>query len=142
MVKKYLSFFIAITTIVLLMDQLSKYIIEVAEPALSWKIMEITLVKNTGAGFGILSEQKWLLMIISVVAVGIIIVNYKDIPKEFLPQFFTALFLGGILGNLADRFFRGYVIDFLNFRVWPAFNVADAAITVAAIGLLIYFWKK
>jgi signal peptidase II len=43
---------------------------------------------------------------------------------------------------MLDRFFRGFVVDFIDFSVWPAFNLADAAISLSAIGLIIYFWKK
>ena len=57
-------------------------------------------------------------------------------------QYLFALFLGGVIGNLIDRAFRGYVIDFISFKFWPAFNIADACISIAVIGLIIYFWKK
>ncbi|MEK6846425.1 MAG: signal peptidase II [Nanoarchaeota archaeon] len=53
-----------------------------------------------------------------------------------------ALFLGGALGNLMDRWLRGFVIDFIDLKFWPVFNVADAAITVSVIGLVIYYWKR
>ena len=46
------------------------------------------------------------------------------------------------MGNLLDRLFRGSVIDFIDLQFWPVFNVADAAITVAVVGLVIYYWKE
>ena len=52
------------------------------------------------------------------------------------------LFLGGVVGNMFDRLIRGRVVDFIDFTYWPAFNVADAALTVSAIGLVIYFWNE
>ena len=50
--------------------------------------------------------------------------------------------LGGTIGNLIDRIAYGFVIDFLDFRIWPVFNVADSFVTIGVIGLIIYLWKK
>jgi signal peptidase II len=83
-----------------------------------------------------------LLIWISLMVIGAILYNYEKIPKENIPQISFALITGGAIGNLISRIFYGYVIDFIDFRVWPAFNIADSAITIGAVMLVIYFWKK
>ncbi|MBI4980389.1 signal peptidase II [Candidatus Woesearchaeota archaeon] len=124
------------------LDQLLKYIILISNPSLNFNILTIHLVQNTGAGFGVLKNQTLLLGIISLCVVLAVLFNYKKIQKEYLPQVWWGIFLGGVVGNLIDRFFRGMVIDFIDFSFWPAFNAADAVITVSVIGLVIYYWKK
>lgn len=135
-------FFSLIVLLIVFFDQLIKYFILKINPNLNLKILEITLIKNTGAGFGILQNQTLLLGIISLLVALLIIIYYKTIPKDTFPQILFALFLGGVIGNMIDRLFRGYVIDFINFGFWPAFNLADSVLTVSAIGLIIYYWRK
>ena len=144
MVKKYpqLTLFTIITLVIILLDQLTKYIILKFQPNLNLKILSIQFIQNTGAGFGIFKGQTFILAITSLIVPIVILAYYKRIPKENIPHFLVALLLGGTLGNMIDRFFRGYVIDFLNFHFWPAFNIADAALSISVIGLIIYFWKK
>lgn len=131
-----------IVFLVVIFDQLTKYFILKTNPNLNLKILKITLIKNTGAGFGILQNQTFLLGIISLIVALLIIIYYKKIPKDTFPHILFALFLGGVIGNLIDRLFRGYVIDFINFGFWPAFNLADAVLTVSVIGLIVYYWRK
>ena len=131
-----------ITLIVVLLDQLTKFLIYKFKPNWDLLILKIQFIQNTGAGFGILKGQTFWLGIISlIVALGIIF-SYNRIPKEKWIQVLFATFLGGVIGNLIDRFFRKFVIDFINFGFWPAFNIADACISVSVVGLVIYFWKK
>jgi len=135
-------FFALIVGLVVVLDQLLKVIIEKINPHLNLKVLEIVLVKNTGAGFGIFQGQTLFLGILSLIVAVAVVAYYSQIPKEKFPQTFFALFLGGVIGNMIDRFFRGYVIDFINFKVWPAFNLADACLTIAVIGLVVYYWKQ
>ena len=139
--KKELLFF-SIVFLVVIFDQLSKYLILKLQPLWNLEILTIHLIKNTGAGFGILKNQTILLTMISALVVAFILYYYKEIPKNTLPQISAALFLAGAFGNLIDRLFRKFVVDFIDFSFWPAFNIADAGITIGAVGLLIYFWKK
>jgi len=146
MVNKFLRrkefLFIVVTLIVILLDQLSKYLIFTFKPNLKLVILKIQFIQNTGAGFGILKGQTFFLAIVSlIVALGVII-YYKKIPKEKYVQILFAVFLGGVVGNLIDRLFRKFVIDFINFGWWPAFNIADACISVSVVGLVMYYWKK
>ncbi len=126
------------TAIIIILDQITKYFLESGKP--SFGIISYT--QNTGAGFGILPGQTIILGIISAVVAILIIAYYPQIPKERFPLLCWGLFLGGVIGNLLDRLVRGYVIDFINVGFWPAFNIADSAITIGALGLLIYYWKK
>ena len=141
--KKYpfLPLFCAIITAVVIIDQVLKQLIFNLRPHLDLGILDIILVKNTGAGFGMLQGQNTVLAAISVLAAIGIIWKYRDIPAERWPQVFFALLLGGVMGNGLDRIFRTFVIDFISFSFWPAFNIADSAISIAAVGLIIYFWN-
>jgi len=139
--KKELIFSL-IAFLVVLSDQLTKYFILKNNPQINLNVLEITLIKNTGAGFGILQDQTFLLGIVSLIVALLIIIYYHKIPKDSFSQLLFALFLGGVIGNLIDRLFRGYVIDFINFGFWPAFNLADAVLTVSIIGLMVYYWRK
>ncbi len=96
----------------------------------------LTLVHNRGAAFGILKNQLLLFILSSLLAVVLIAINLKrsKTGKKFsLNNLALGLILSGAIGNLIDRLFFGYVIDFLDFRVWPVFNLADSAITVGAV---------
>ena len=142
MVKRDVTIFTIIAAIVVIIDQLTKYLIFSIKPQLKLFFIEIHLVTNTGAGFGILTGKTWLLAIISLLVFIGIIFYYKEIPKEKLSQIMFALFLGGVAGNMIDRFFRGFVVDFIGIGFWPSFNIADSAITISIIGLIYYYWKK
>ncbi|PIN73630.1 signal peptidase II [Candidatus Woesearchaeota archaeon CG10_big_fil_rev_8_21_14_0_10_45_16] len=142
MVKKNLLLFSIISSLVILIDQLTKILILSWKPQWDLKLLTIHLITNTGAGFGILQDQVVWLGIISLIAAAVIIYHYPKISKEKLPQVLFALLLGGIIGNLVDRLGRRFVVDFIDFSFWPAFNIADAAITISALGLIWYYWKK
>jgi len=139
--KVELLFWIIVLAVVFL-DQISKYLISLIKPVWDIGFLKISFIKNTGAGFGILKDQTIWLALISLIVALAIIFYYQKIPKQKLPQILSALFLGGVIGNLIDRVFRSYVIDFINFKVWPAFNIADACISVAVIGLIVWLWKN
>jgi len=98
-------------------------------------IFYLTLIRNRGAAFGILKNQAPLFIFISIFAVILIYLALRN-NKHKKYSFYNislALILSGALGNLIDRLRLGYVIDFLDFRIWPVFNVADSAITIGAI---------
>jgi len=97
-------------------------------------IFHITLVMNKGAAFGIFKDQGALFVIVGIAVAAFIIYSLPRLLREgALIRAATALMLGGAAGNLIDRLRFGYVVDFLDFRVWPVFNVADSAITVGTI---------
>ena len=143
MVKKnVIVLFSVITLLVVILDQISKYLITKFNPNYSLGFLTVHLTKNTGAGFGILQGYTLWLALISLIVTVVIIFSYQKIPQEKIDQVLFALFLGGVIGNLIDRFFLGYVIDFIELSFWPAFNLADSAITVAVGGLIWVYWKK
>ena len=133
--------------LIVFFDQLTKFFIvkhfKVSQslPILN-NIFHLTFVKNTGAGFGILKGFSPFLILISLAVIGIIFYYYKQIKQnQILLQTIAAFVLGGTIGNLIDRINLGYVIDFLDFRIWPVFNIADSFVTIGIIGLVIYFWR-
>ena len=133
--KKLLTILIASVSVILI-DQLSKILI-------TKNIIPISYTTNTGAGFGLFQDSNSLLIWLAVIIIGIIIYLYNKIPeKESLPQISTALIIGGAIGNLIDRIRLGHVIDFIDLKIWPSFNIADSAITIGAIILIFYLIKK
>jgi len=123
-----------------IVDQLVKIIVSVTNPSIDLKIFAITLVKNTGAVWGLFKDSNTAFIWISLIAIGVLMQVYDKIPdKAFI--FFVMLF-SGIIGNLIDRVFRGFVVDFIDLKIWPVFNFADAFITVGVIGLVFFLWKE
>ena len=140
--KKYVVFLIA--GIVVLVDQLTKLLAlnNLGSIPVIKDVLHLTLVKNTGAVFGMMHGQNTILIWVSLIVVGFILFYLEDLTESKAGLIMTALVIGGAVGNLIDRIRVGYVIDFIDFRVWPVFNVADSAIMIGVIGLVILsFWK-
>ena len=148
---------LCLSVLVLIIDQASKYYFEntlslyqqiiVIPDYFSW-----TLAYNTGAAFSFLADssgwQRWLFALIAVVVSAVLVVWLKRLGRdETWLAVALALVLGGALGNLYDRIALGHVIDFIfvhwrNEYRFPAFNVADSAITVGAIMLALDMFKS
>ena len=127
-----------IVLVILSLDRLSKFAItSVLLPNQSVPVIKgifnLTLVYNKGAAFGILKGQVPLFIFASIFAAILIYYNLSKNRLDRRCNLSLALILSGALGNLIDRVFFGHVIDFLDFRIWPVFNVADSAITVGAV---------
>ncbi len=107
-------------------------------------VFHITLIHNRGAAFGILKNQVPFLIFTSAIAIILIYLNLRDNRGKIIYAVSLSFILAGALGNLIDRLFLGYVIDFLDFRIWPVFNIADSAITIGAVllGWYILFNKN
>lgn len=145
--KKKASTIFLISLLILIADQLIKFLVLKTIPfkysiQIIPKIFYLTHIRNYGAAFGLLQNSSNLLLWFAIIVIGVILYLYDKIPDETSVQILTALILGGTLGNLIDRIKFGYVIDFLDFQIWPAFNVADMAITIGVIGLIIYLIRK
>ncbi|MEO1311659.1 MAG: signal peptidase II [Pseudomonadota bacterium] len=104
-------------------------------------VFDLTYVQNTGVSFGLLSGgwARWILTVFSVaVAAGLLV--WLTEARRLLPALGVGLIAGGAFGNAIDRFFYGYVVDFLDFSglgfVW-VFNVADAGINVGVAALIL-----
>ncbi len=137
---------ITVTTIVFLDRFLKIYFSNSLSLGESWPVLRgifhITLVHNTGIAFGLFKNQGIVFIIIPLIAIILLIFNiyyYRNNQEELSRTYIVAfsLILGGAIGNLIDRIYFGYVIDFLDFRVWPVFNVADSAITIGAAIILL-----
>ncbi len=138
-----------LTALVIVLDQISKLLVdhgmELYESIELLPLFQLTYVRNTGAAFSFLAHaggwQRWFFVGLSLVASVAIAYWLKHLPKDKPWEAAAwALVLGGALGNLIDRISYGYVIDFLDayYQQWhfPAFNIADSAITVG-VGMLL-----
>lgn len=97
-------------------------------------VFHLTYVENTGAAFGMLQGNTWFLILTSVLVSAVVAyLIWKVKPENRYVKISLALILGGALGNLVDRVLLGYVVDFLDFRIWPVFNIADSCVVVGAI---------
>ncbi|MDP6265770.1 MAG: signal peptidase II [Candidatus Woesearchaeota archaeon] len=145
--RKYITI-VSIAIVVVLIDQITKFLIKTnfelnQTLPLIKNFFHFTYITNFGAGFGILQQQEFILIFISIIVIGVIVYHFDRIKeKEILLQALVGFVLGGTIGNLIDRIAYGFVIDFLDFRIWPIFNVADSFVTIGVIGLIIYFWNK
>jgi len=102
------------------------------------RVLHMTLVHNTGIAFGFFKDQGYVFIVIPVMAIILLVFNiyYYRQNNEALSRIYIIAFslvLGGAIGNLIDRILYGYVIDFIDFRIWPVFNIADSAITIGAM---------
>jgi signal peptidase II len=130
--------------LIFFLDQLTKRVID---QALTLKqsitilpnILYFTKAYNTGASFSILQGQQWFFILFAFLVIIAIIYYYKKIPIN--NRLFIAFILAGTIGNLVDRLQYGYVIDFIDFKIWPVFNIADTAVCIGAAGLIYYILK-
>ena len=101
--------------------------------------LHCTYILNKGAAFGILENNRYLFIGIAVIVLIIVCCFYKKIlQEESFVQYAVALFVSGTFGNLIDRIIYGSVIDFIDFRFFPVFNVADMAISG---GVFLILWS-
>lgn len=136
-----------ISLLALLIDQILKLLVSGAMPLNTSKeiisnFFSISLVHNYGAAWSILNGNRFLLILISIIALVLIyFIFIKNNQLAFLEILAYGMLIGGILGNLTDRIIYGYVVDFLDFNIlgynYPVFNFADCCIVIAA-GLLIF----
>lgn len=126
------------------LDQLTKYLaVTYLEPVHSVPIIEdvlhLTYVENKGAAFGMLSDSRWVFMIISTVAIiGLLLYLFSGNVKGRIYAVAIAMVISGGIGNMIDRFMLGYVVDFIDFCLidFAVFNLADSFVCIGA-GLII-----
>jgi signal peptidase II len=130
------------------LDQLSKFmVVSLMETGQSIPVIDnffyITYVRNPGAAFGMLPYRTAFFVIVTLLVMGFIIYYYRTLPAGFsLLRLGLAMQLGGALGNLIDRVRSTYVVDFIDFRIFPpVFNLADTAIVTGIIIFLYAFWR-
>ena len=156
--KKTVINLLALLSVVLLtgIDQLTKklvvnYVTEHGDIPVIEKVFRITFVKNTGAAWGLFKDGTVILSIFSLLVLAIMIFLYFRLDweiKKQRPLMIISVFVAaGAIGNLIDRVFLKYVIDFLYFELinFPVFNVADCYITISMFvlaALLIFYYKE
>ncbi|HXF03821.1 MAG TPA: signal peptidase II [Blastocatellia bacterium] len=141
--------YLILTLGVYLADQVTKRLAEALREHPSVPLIpdffHLTYVENAGIAWGLFADAghggRLVLSLISLIAAtGIAIYALRTPVNEKLTHWGLALVLGGVLGNLTDRLFRGAVVDFLDFTIgefkWPTFNIADAAISIGALILI------
>ena len=155
-----------LSAFVVLLDQVSKtlasQLLEVYQSVEFIPLLQFTLLHNKGAAFSFLSSaggwQRWLFTLLALFVSGIIVAWLRRLPaQERLQAAGLALILGGALGNVIDRVVLGYVVDFIDFYYpaeqclplfskvitssaechWPAFNIADSAIFIGVVLLIV-----
>jgi signal peptidase II len=139
---------IAIT--VLVIDQLTKWLVATKMSLyesipLIQGVFYITSHRNRGAAFGILQNQQWLFITVTLVVIAFLLVYLHRLGRErSWASWSFALILGGAAGNLLDRVRLGEVVDFFDFRLihYPIFNVADSAIVFGVILLVIDTFRQ
>jgi signal peptidase II len=141
---KEFAMFWSCVALVILLDQVIKYLV-VTHIQLGQSLplidglVYLTYVLNQGAAFSILQGQRWIFLAITPLALAAALWFMRDVPKnDRLRRVALALFCGGALGNFIDRLRFGAVTDFIDFRFFPIFNVADSCIV---IGVALLSWS-
>jgi signal peptidase II len=144
-----LAVWLGLALVVILLDQFTKTLIigdfTLGESRMVTSFFNVVRVHNTGAAFSFLAGasgwQRWFFVGLGVVASALIIWMLKKHPSQSLFCFAITMILGGALGNVIDRLLHGYVVDFIQLhyagRAFPSFNLADSAITLGAICLVL-----
>jgi signal peptidase II len=145
--------FVLAAVIIPIADQISKNWIRAytgEQPIFQAGIFRIIVVENTGSSFGMFQDQNFILTIVAILGIILILgiaalvtIRYP-VLDTWLSKLSLGLILGGTIGNLIDRFARGYVTDFLDIGPWPTFNVADSSMVTGVILLagFILFSKR
>lgn len=139
-----------LSVLIVVLDQLAKAVathyLQLHVPVAIIPGLNLTLLHNTGAAFSMLSQasgwQRWFFIVLALAVSIAIVIWLANLPRhKRWMACALALILGGAVGNLWDRVVLGYVVDFIDVYYrdwhWPAFNIADSAITIGAIMLII-----
>jgi signal peptidase II len=153
--KKTGLYWLWLSALVIVIDQVTKHIVTTYlfynQSLYLCRFLNITLAHNSGAAFNFLSEMGylavWLFIAIAFFVSLILCIWLRSLPaKNCWLGISLALILGGAIGNLLDRIFIGYVIDFIQFHVdtwsYPIFNMADTAISIGTFMLVIDIFRK
>ena len=142
------KFFLLLAGLVVFIDQLTKILAlteltsGTSHPVVQ-NIFHLTLVENQGIAFGLFQGADKLLLIVITLSIGVLaMIGFRSRSLQLKTQFAMGLILGGAIGNWIDRIRTGAVIDFLDFRIWPVFNLADTAITIGVGIFLLEFFPK
>ena len=137
-----------VAAVVFLLDRLTKaQIASTFMPGESRLIVPhlfyLTYVQNTHGAFGLFGDRMWLLIGIGVVVLGVFYLVFREsAAQSLLVRIALGTIVGGALGNMIDRLQRHFVVDFIDVRVWPVFNLADSFITIGVALLLLAGTKR
>jgi len=139
--------FILVTLTAVAIDQLSKaYIARYMQPGDSLAIIpgvfHITYVQNPGAAFGIFAYRTEFFIVTAILFLFVVLLLLFYLPTNPKVTIPMSILTGGVLGNMIDRLRTRYVVDFIDFRVWPVLNIADIFIFVGAVFIFIYLFTK
>lgn len=140
-----------LAALVVVLDQITKWLVlsrfEYGEALPVTGFFQLVLVFNPGAAFSFLADQsgwqRWFFVVLAVGICGWLLTMLRQHQREIMLPMAFSLIIGGAIGNVIDRVVHGAVVDFLYFHIgrygWPAFNVADSAITV---GVILMLWAQ
>ncbi|MBT3505325.1 MAG: lipoprotein signal peptidase [Piscirickettsiaceae bacterium] len=147
--------YLTISAVIIALDQVTKWLmvswLSLYETVAVMPYFNLTMAHNHGAAFSFLAQaggwQRWFFIVLaSVISIVLLVWLAKLKPHAKLEAISLSLILGGAIGNVIDRIHYGYVIDFLDVYIgtshWPAFNVADSAICVGAVLLILDSFKS
>jgi signal peptidase II len=145
-----LRLFLIVAVLVVVLDQLSKLWLDANRPRIELLpgFLDLVYVENTRAIFGLLYTRPEVIIALGIAGVIAILVFLRYFPPATTVGVMSfALILSGAAGNLIDRIRLGYVIDFISIHLrelfhWPAFNIADTALTVGIFALIYYFYES
>ena len=144
--------FLVVGALVFAVDQATKYavasLVDRGDAVTVTSFLRITHVTNTGSAFGLFQGQSGFLVLASVIGVLAVVFYYRANGREsLLLRFALGMVLGGALGNLSDRLFRGAVVDFIDVQIWsgihwPSFNIADSSLLIGLTLLAFYVTRQ
>ena len=138
------------TLIILIVDIVSKLIVKhylsLGSISIINNFLNLTYVENTGAAWSIFDNNRYIVLVLSgMIIIGIIYYIFKEKPTRLISKIAYSLVLGGALGNFINRLYYGYVIDFIDVKIfgynYPIFNMADIFIVVGVILLIYDTWR-
>lgn len=147
--------YLTISAVIIVLDQVTKWLmvswLALYETVAVMPYFNLTMAHNYGAAFSFLAQaggwQRWFFIVLAIVISAVLVVWLAKLkPHAKLEAISLSLILGGAIGNVIDRIVYGYVVDFLDVYIgsshWPAFNVADSAICIGAVLLILDSFKS
>ncbi len=141
-------YWISLALLAVVLDQVTKllavkYLMPVDTVPIIKNVLHLTYLENTGAAFGSLKNSRWVFLAVSTFAIiALVFYMFRFKPKNRVLSAGLAFIIGGGIGNMIDRLAKGYVVDFVDFRLinFAVFNVADSFVCVGAALVIIYIF--
>jgi signal peptidase II len=131
---------VLVFVLILIVDQITKALVVSNNLYYDLKVFAINYVQNTGISFGLFPGNNMLMIWIYLIVLGVLMTSVDKIKKQEIAYYL--MIITGLIGNLIDRIFRGFVVDFIDFKFWPVFNIADMLIVIGVIGLIVMMIRK